>query len=335
MSNEELVALIQKGECHHLGQLWEQVVGLVKNKANYIMTTVHNPYGAEFDDLVNSGYLAMVAAVNSFDPREGHFTTWLGYYLKTAFAETMGYRTVKGKREPINNALSLSYMVGEKCDTELGELLADLNAETALEAVEEREYQKQLHHAMERALSDIPAGFAEILCKYYYAERTLQEIADEHSISKQTVNNWREKGLDALRNPSIACHLRPYYTFDFYHSTGLKSFQNDGMSIQERYLILTEDKAYMEKLRQEEEKTEEEKYHYQAMFDLIEEIQEKQKICGVSNRQLWIETGMAPKTLKRRLEDPDGITLGELWKIISILSLNPNVVLSALGYGRI
>ena len=110
------------------------------------------------------------------------------------------------------------------------------------------------------------------------------------------------------------------------------------MSIQEKYLIQEEEyEAYMEERqrieqqKQEEKRMQAEKQHNHAMFALIEEIQAKQKVHDISNRQLWLATGMAPKTLNRRLENPDGITLLELWKIIGVLHLDPVVVLSAVG----
>lgn len=96
MSNEELVTVIQAGAVELMGQLWEQVEGLVKWKAKRIMTVLEGcpGRGVEFEDLYQSGYLAMVAAVNTFDPAAGSaFSTWLMYHLKNAFAEATGYRT--------------------------------------------------------------------------------------------------------------------------------------------------------------------------------------------------------------------------------------------------
>ena len=65
MSNEELAIAIQQGDQGRTLELWEQVNGLVKRKAMQIMTALKlsgNPRGVEFDDLYQTGYLAMVAA---------------------------------------------------------------------------------------------------------------------------------------------------------------------------------------------------------------------------------------------------------------------------------
>lgn len=85
MSNEELVAAIQVGEdC--MAELWEQVDGLVKWKAKQVMTALDlrgNPCGVEFDDLYQSGYPALVVAVDSYNPESGAFSTWFMYHLKS------------------------------------------------------------------------------------------------------------------------------------------------------------------------------------------------------------------------------------------------------------
>ena len=68
MSNEELAIAIRQGGQGRTLELWEQVNGLVKRKAMQIMTALQlsgNPRGVEFDDLYQTGYLAMVAAVET------------------------------------------------------------------------------------------------------------------------------------------------------------------------------------------------------------------------------------------------------------------------------
>ena len=92
MSNEELVAAIQAGE-DRMCELWEQVDGLVKWKAKQVMTALDGRCGVDFDDLYQSGYPALVAAVDSYNPESGVFSTWFLYSLNTAFAEATGFRT--------------------------------------------------------------------------------------------------------------------------------------------------------------------------------------------------------------------------------------------------
>ena len=169
MSNEELAIAIQQGDQGRTLELWEQVNGLVKRKAMQIMTALQlsgNPRGVEFDDLYQTGYLAMVAAVETYSPERGAFSTWFMFHLKTAFAEATGYRTKNGRCEPLNTAASLDRPVqpDEPDGGTLGELVPDSRAADAIENVEESVYHEQLHKAIDGAISELPPGNAP---RYY------------------------------------------------------------------------------------------------------------------------------------------------------------------------
>lgn len=112
----------------------------------------------EFDDLYQTGYLAMVAAVESYRSESGAFSTWFMFYLKTAFAEATGYRTKYGRCEPLNTATSLDRPIqpDEPGGGNLAEFVSDGKAEAAIAGVEQSVYHKQLHEAMEAAIGELP-----------------------------------------------------------------------------------------------------------------------------------------------------------------------------------
>lgn len=243
MSNEELVEEIQSGAIERMEELWEQMEGLVKWKANQTMTALVGcpGRGVEFEDLCQTGYIALVAAVESFNPSEGSFSTWLVFYLKSAFAEATGCRTKKGWLEPINNALSLDKPLSDESDSALfGDLFPDQGASAAMEAVEERAFQKQLREALEAALSEIPERFENIIRMRYFLNMTLEAVGRTQGVCAERVRKMEEKAIRELREPNIARHLRPFYDFDFYFGTGLSAFRSTGMSVQERYLVIQE-----------------------------------------------------------------------------------------------
>ena len=253
MSNEDLVAAIQAGE-DRCGELWEQVCGLVKWKANHIMTATEGflGRGVEFDDLYQSGYLAMVAAVESYDPAAGAFSTWLVYHLKTVFAEVVGYRTKTGRNEPLNNSLSLDKPLTNEADGALvGDFIPDLGAAATLEAVEEREYQRQLHEALETALGAVPGNCGEVLRLRYYQDMTLEECGGVLGVGAERVRQMENKGLRFLRQSKNAACLRPFFDFNFFCCTGMGAFLQTGMSIQERYLIAEEEQQRKEEARRQ------------------------------------------------------------------------------------
>lgn len=264
MSNEELVALIRNGESERMGELWESVAGLVKWKAKRIMTALElrgSMCGVEFDDLVQCGYPAMVAAVNTYDPESGSFSTWLMYHLQNEFAEVTGYRTKRGRNEPLNDAFSLDKPLGEDGDSGLfGDSVPDQRATATMEAVEDRQYREQLHEAMEKALKVIPEDYSEVLRLRYYRGMALDEVGKLLGISGEQARQREGKGIRRLRNPSLAATLRPFYNFDFYCGTGLSAFRSSGLSVQERYLLKEEEqqqKAEARKQKREQRKREE------------------------------------------------------------------------------
>ena len=56
-----------------------------------------------------------------------------------------------------------------------------------------------------------------------------------------------------MKQPEYACHLRPFYEFDFYCGTGLVTFRRRGLSVQEQYLIIMEEREERKaRLRQQE-----------------------------------------------------------------------------------
>lgn len=245
MSNEELVSVIQAGAPERMGELWEQICGLVKWKANHIMTAMESfpGRGVEFDDLYQSGYPAMVAAVESYDPAAGAFSTWLVYHLKNAFAEATGYRTKKGRLDPLNSAVSMDKPLTDEADSSLlGDFIPDKRAAATMEAVEEREYQRQLHDALEIALGIVPEECSKVLRFRHYQGMTTKKCGEVMNIDAEKVRQLEDKGLQILRKPKNAACLRSFVDFNFYCCTGMTAFTHTGLSIQERYLIAEEER---------------------------------------------------------------------------------------------
>lgn len=273
MSNEELVAEIQAGAVELMGQLWDQVAGLIKWKAKRIMTVLEGcpGRGVEFEDLYQSGYLAMVAAVNTYDPAAGGaFSTWLMYHLKNAFAEATGYRTQKGRQEPLNNYLSLDTPLTDDADSDnLMDMVADPVGLQWRECLEESMWRKQLQEAVGAALSTVPEQYREILRLRYWENMTLEDVGDLRGISKERVRQMENKGIRILRQPKTASQLYTFCDFDFYGGTGLGAFRYGGMSVQERYLVVEEERKERQSSRHRKDRENEIRNSVTAMMESI------------------------------------------------------------------
>ena len=249
MSNEELALAIRQGDQGRTLELWEQVNGLVKRKAMQIMTALKlsgNPRGVEFDDLYQTGYLAMVAAVETYSPERGAFSTWFMFHLKTAFAEATGYRTKGGRCEPLNTATSLDRPVqpDEPDGGTLGELVPDSRAADAIENVEESVYREQLHKAIDGAISELPPGNAQ------WDDMTLSAVGEVMGKSPERTRQMENKGIRELRKSKT---LHRFLDFDMYRGTGLGAFRLSGSSIQEQYILKQERREEYERKRRNEQ----------------------------------------------------------------------------------
>lgn len=251
MSNEELVAEIQAGATEYLSELWEQVAGLVKWKATRVMTVLNGRGGVEIEDLYQSGYLAMVKAAETYDPAAGSaFSTWFMFHLKRAFAEATGYRTKRGQSEPLNNSISLDTPLTDDTDSnDLMDVIADPAGLQWRESLEDAMWRKQLQAVVDAALSTVPEQYREILRLRYWDDMTLEDIGNLRGLSKERVRQMENKGIRQLRQPKTASQLYPFYDFDFYSGNGLGAFRRSGMSAQERYLLIQEERKERESRR--------------------------------------------------------------------------------------
>ena len=272
LSIEELVAAIQAGDQSLMEALWEAVVNLVKWKAKRTMTSLEllsDSSSVEFEDLVQSGYFALVSALETYKPECGAFSSWLMYYLQTAFADAAGYRTKQGRIE--NTAISLNEPLDdEESQSRRVDFVADGTAQDAMESIEEQEYQKQLHEALEAALAEIPEKQGQVLRLRYFQKQTLGEAGESLGVSVERVRQMEQKGLRTLRQSKTAAHLIPFLEFDFYTGTGLGAFVHSGMSIQEKYLILEEQKRQR---KEQKERAEREKKH----AEFLRQMEEREK----------------------------------------------------------
>lgn len=251
MSNEEIAIKIQSGERDLVPELWNQVEKFVRLMANRRLRHLPPSAGIEFDDLYDAGFLAVLDAVERFDPSQDTvFITLLTFTLRTAFAEAGGYRSRRQQRDPIHRAASLDEPVSGTEDLTVGDAVADDGAQAAFEDAEHRIYLEQLHSEMEGALAKLTAQQADILRRRYYNCETLQSIGTERHISPEAVRQEECRGLRYLRRPKIFRRLYRFaypeaeYRIDqktnFYRRSGVSRFNSTGSSSVEEMVIMRE-----------------------------------------------------------------------------------------------
>ena len=242
MGNEELVALIQGGDREKLAALWEQGERFVAQQARRRVLFSGGLGGVEVDDLYQSGYIALVAAADSYDPAAGcSFIGWLSLALKTAFAEAGGYRSRRQARDPLHRAGSLDAPVraGDEEANALGDFIPDHDAVQDFQDAEDRLYLEQLHNVLEKALDELPDQQSDAIRRHFYQNRSLEEIAAAEGISGEAVRQRQEKGLRALRQQRDLQQFVEDRT-PYYLRVGVSEFKRTGESAVERIVFRRE-----------------------------------------------------------------------------------------------
>ena len=194
MSNEELAVLVQNGEQDKLMELWGQVRRMALKEA--VRWAAYRSNGAELEDLEQAGFIALMRAVDGFDPTAGaRFGTWYYPIMKDEFRRATGRRTAKQAQDPLHTAGSLDIQIGEEDNVAtVGELVPDPVAAQAFSDVEDREWLAQLRPILDRALSILPDRQRDTLVQRYYQGQAIAEIAVAEGVSRSTVYSWHDKG---------------------------------------------------------------------------------------------------------------------------------------------
>lgn len=243
MTNEELVMLIKQGDDGYIPQLWEQVRRLIVQRADRFYRAFENKHGVELDDLIQSGYFAVLNAVKHYKPENGFmFTTYLGNTLKTAFAETMGVRLAKTRNDALAVARSLDEPLPGTEEITLLDTLCDLlpdGSDVGTEIIQSI-YTKELRAALDLALKELSPKDKTIVELYYYFGLSAIEIAKAQGNCTQNIYTHIDNALWMLRRGKYKALLASFLEReppDEYFGNGFSSWKNSRMSHVERFVI--------------------------------------------------------------------------------------------------
>ena len=252
MTNEELAAMAKTGDHSALAALWEQNRGLlaVLFRRLYIRAgTRVTRAGVTWEDVEQCFFLAVANAVQVYEPeRSALFTSLLGYTVKTVFFELIGYRTERTRRDPLARSCSLNEPVtGEDgSKTPRGELTPDHAAEQALDDVEQRICNEQLHNTLEQCLDTLNERAAAVIRARYYDGQTSAQAGERLGLSAQQARALEQAGMHKLRTGMNRSRLERFRNelieTRAYHGTGFSAWKHGG-SVQERTAIYLEDKG--------------------------------------------------------------------------------------------
>ena len=198
MTNEELVERVKNGESWATLELWNAVKYFVKNRARlYLIRSCHYSK-VEFEDLIQVGFIAMLDAVEKYDPeRGGTFIGSLSYALQTRFAEEGGHRSSKRDALMLSGSTDESIKVDDPEGDTIGDLIEDPEWEYAFCLVDYRDYVFYVRNLIYAALQSLAPRQREYIEKYYLMGMTLEEAAGDNR--KQCADMSIKNGLRILR----------------------------------------------------------------------------------------------------------------------------------------
>lgn len=199
MTNEELVALIQAGERDKINELWQNVERFVWQQAG--RRILRGADGVTVEDLYQSGYLALVEAVESYDAERGmSFIGWLAVALKNTFNAAAGQRSERQRRDPIHQAVSVDAPAyQDEAGPTVAEIVPDESAVIAFSAVEYRDFLRYCRRLIAAALYTLPPAQGNLLRLHYLEGRSLDDTAALCGLScKQAASDTKFRALFRL-----------------------------------------------------------------------------------------------------------------------------------------
>ena len=235
MTNEELAALIQSGRDDLTATLWKQVKGFVAQQANRWCYAWQGRGGAEFDDLCQVGFLAMLEALRTYNPEKGvKFISWLGTCIKAPFLAAVGCRTERQRRDPIETAASLEAPIEGAEDLTVGDMVAD--PLDCIAAADRRIFIEQLHAALDEALDRLPQEQARAVRWRFYDGLTFAQAAELDCTTPDTVRKREAAAMQQLRRKESA-RLRafldertPFYSVHGVHGVERLAVKRERLS---------------------------------------------------------------------------------------------------------
>jgi RNA polymerase sigma factor, sigma-70 family len=218
MTNEELDVLYQEGDKQALESLIQSNEGIVRklaNKYNGLNKLI------EFDDLVQSGTIGLIAAADRYDITMENRANFITYAFQ--WIEREIYNCVNGRssRNINNNKFyktfkSLNELVGDDEETELLELVN--SHYNGIENVDEQIYLEELREELEEAMMEYNSLREREVLKLRYGWNikpiVLSEIGELLQVSTERVRQIEYNALRKLFNSKWCRNRGRYYAED-------------------------------------------------------------------------------------------------------------------------
>ena len=186
MNNEELAAMAQAGDREALLKLWTQVRRMVYQQA----MRWAGVGGTTLEDLEQAGFIAVLRAVDTYDPTKAKLSTYLFQRLRAELSAATGYNSKRSRFDPLQNAVSLDAPLEDSEDATLADFIPDPAAAAEMGNAEVR-------IGVAAILAELPEDQQRAVRGKYWHDLT---------VDKKTLN----AAMKRLRHPDCSRRLKAY-----------------------------------------------------------------------------------------------------------------------------
>lgn len=214
MTNEEIVNEIQEGKNvrENLEKLYIQNGGLI--------TAICNKYSflAEFDDLKQECYFALVKAVEHYHGGNTKFSTYLTVTMMR-HCKYYGDRNTSAVSGTTEKPVSLDNPIAE--DARIRTDYVDVIPDTE-ELPEDAAQRHELRAALDAAIDSLPEEQGNAIRQRYYNGRTYAEIAKDGDVAPHIARQRCLSALETMRRGRTGRKLRQFLPDDVLYSMGIR-----------------------------------------------------------------------------------------------------------------
>ena len=157
----------------------------------YFVLKRHNLLILE-DDLYDIGAIGLVKGINNFDNTKGFKES--PYLYACIFNEIRRYvdSTNAQKRKLENRTLNLEMAISD--DMQLKDIIYDKSVD-----IEEAVIRNETINMVRNAVNSLKPRYREIINKYFFEDKTLEEIAGEFNVTREAIRQSRDRAICSLK----------------------------------------------------------------------------------------------------------------------------------------
>jgi len=191
---EELIILAQSGDEEARNKLIEHNLRLVLQRIARLKLWLNPPFSTE--DLISVGSYGIIRAINNYVKTKGKFSTLMVLCIDNALKAYV-YNWGREKRNYVYD-ISLQALLDPNAEDGEGLTLEDfLKTDDVL--FDEGLISGDLKFLLKELLDKLPEKQRYVLIQRYFYARTLQEIGDELSLTREGVRQIEIKALNKMR----------------------------------------------------------------------------------------------------------------------------------------